>query len=1110
MLRIYYGRENVDKAKFIFENAGKDAIILVPDQFTLEAEKEAIRYLDAPGIMDLEILSISRLGFRMLSETGGIRKSRIDIYGRHILLTSVIDDLSEKGKLTAYGKLAGKTSFIELVNNFISGMKQHDVTPEGLAKIREEMSGRDILTRKLDDLILIFDEYEKQIDGRFLDTEDYIDMYIPAVSESGIVKDREIWVWGFDSFSPKNYKLIEELARFSDVNIMLTASYEGRDKDVFSLTRNLIKRFRESEVAGNFGFESIELPTPDIENNSVSGVLERELYAFPMKPCTDEVISEQLTLVGAANYYSEAETAAAYVLGLVREKGLKYKDILVVCNDLAGRSEIIKRVFAEYGLEIYTDDKKGILHEPLVVYVLSLIDIMSGSYRTKDVLSFLKTGFSRISRDRIEELENYALKYRIRSSYWKEPFKYGASEYGKTEFDNIEETRKSVMETLAGFEAEFKKSRRAKDRIQALYNFMSEDKVLKARVYENDMSQIWDAVMQIFDQIVNVIGDNNVSMETFGEMLSAGFSALKVGRIPPTADGLVLGTMQRTRAGNVKALVVIGANDGILPKEQPGEELLTEDEKEALIERGFDICELDKFRMQEEKVAIYRAFSRPVDYLYMSYAGSNMEGAEQKPSRIFGTVRKIFPGVAVLPDLDGRGSAMALIEGPDSSLNHLVRALREGRSGNLSEEWSSLTDWYKENEKEKFERATEGLLYTNRTSKLKKEVTEKLYKREGEESVILSPSRLEKFSRCPFAHFINYGLRLDERRVFEAGSREIGDVYHECLMIFSQKLKLIDEEKDTMWWNTVTREESDKLIEEIIEQQAGLYKEGLMLSGGEESYRKSRMNETLREAAWSLVLQARAGEIASMFYEEAFGRGDERAFTAIEVETSHGKVYIEGKIDRVDILSNGAVKIIDYKSGNEKWNTEEARTGWRLQLMLYLKAITDPKDGMKREPAGIFYFLIKDVDLSSDGKSSDQLKDDLAKQISREFRMNGLVVDSFKNVENIEASMDRYSEVVVNLQKVKAKPEDVDGGDGSGSSDPGYRYTGAVMTRDEFRELQDAFDKKIEELAEALVSGDVAARPKRIRDMTACRYCSYKSICRFDISFPGCNYEKIM
>jgi len=124
--------------------------------------------------------------------------------------------------------------------------------------------------------------------------------------------------------------------------------------------------------------------------------------------------------------------------------------------------------------------------------------------------------------------------------------------------------------------------------------------------------------------------------------------------------------------------------------------------------------------------------------------------------------------------------------------------------------------------------------------------------------------------------------------------------------------------------------------------------------------------------------------------------------------------------------------------------------------------------------------------------------------------MNGLVVDSFKNVENIEASMDRYSEVVVNLQKVKAKPEDVDGGDGSGSSDPGYRYTGAVMTRDEFRELQDAFDKKIEELAEALVSGDVAARPKRIRDMTACRYCSYKSICRFDISFPGCNYEKIM
>lgn len=1138
MLHIYYGRENCDKGKFIFDNADKSAIVLVPDQFTLEAEREAIRCLDADGIMDLEILSISRLGFRMLSEVGGTKKNRIDIYGRHILLTSVIDDLAEKGELTAYSKLAGKSSFVELVNNFISGMKQHGVMPETLSEIRDDMKSSEILARKLDDMVKIFEEYENRISGRFADTEDYLSLYVDAASKSQLVKGKEIWVWGFDSFSPKNAELITELIKTANVNIVLTAGYGGRDSDLFALTRNIIKKFKETAELHGIAFECTEIAAEKRNNLKADNsdyyaqrcicaeILERELFAIPIHPAAsmsgeagdDGRYKAALTLVAAANYYSEAETAAAYVKKLVRDKGLKYRDIFIACNDLSGRSEIIKRVFAEYGMEIFTDENRTILTEPLVIYILSLISIMANGYRTQDIMSFLKTGLSPIKKEKTDELENYALKYRIRGTAWKKPFKYGRLEYGEAAFEKIEDTRQQLMLYLAEFEEAFKASRQAESRVKALYTFLSGDKQLCKKAADRDMTQIWEAVMHVLDQVVNVIGDKSVSMETFYELLKAGFEAVTVGSIPPAADGLVLGTLQRTRTGKVKALVVIGANDGVLPKEKPDDELLSEDEKEMLAGAGFEICALDKVRVQEERLAIYRAFSRPEEYIYISYSGSGISGDEEKPSRIFNTIKKIFPQIPVLRDAEGRHKIAELAASKNGAMEHLIKDVRSSADGSdlneTLEEWSDVILWYKEHDPSALKKAAEGLFYKNRSEQLESKAVAELYAKRDDELTV-SPSRLEKYSRCPFSHFVSYGLRPEERRMFEAGSREIGDVYHECLMIFSKELTRADE-SGTMRWNTVSKDESDALIAAIIENEAASYKEGLMVSGSEEAYRKSRMNDTLKEAAWALVCQAREGDIRNMFFEEGFGKSDDRAFPAIEVKTSNGTAYIEGKIDRVDILGNGAVKVIDYKSGNEKWNTQEARSGWRLQLMLYLKAAEmgiksnvsteecENISGIAREPAGIFYFVIKDADLNGAGMSSEEIKKSVSEGIQKEFRMNGLAVDSFGNIENIEKSMDRYSKVVVNLQKSKVKPEK-----GATAENAEYKYTGAVMTRDEFAELQRAFDGKINELVDSLLAGEVAAKPKRLKDMSACTYCSYKSICRFDISLPGCTYEKI-
>lgn len=1122
MIRIFYGRETVDKAKFIFEHAGTRPIVLVPDQFTLEAEREALFHLGKEAILDPEITSISRLGFRLLSETGGVKKKMIDSYGRHILLTSVIHELAEKGELSVYGALSGKSTFTGLVNDFISDLKQRGIRPEMAAEIQAALPKEEILARKMTDLCRIYARYEEKLAGNLLDTEDYIDLFIPAVGKSKALAGREIWIWGFDSLSPKNAEFVKALMRVCSVNLVVTASPDSPDRELFAATRRLMEQMMRAarELGVEWVVEKMEgSPKAEGDRESAGMVLERELFSIPPTPEKAGNASAQVTLAAAANCYSEAAAAAAYVTRLLREEGLRRRDILLVCNDLNSRGTIIKRVFAEYGMSVFTDEKRSVLSNPAVIYVISLLEIVAGGYKTKDLFRFLKTGLTPLLTEQISELENYAIKYKIRGGFWKKPFRYGKQEYGEEAFAALEADREALISFLSEFETDFRASRRAEDRIRALYRFLSGRAELPGRIdamakeqaelgftdAAQELAQVYAAILSVLDQIVNGIGEETPSIETLVELLRAGFESVQLGILPPAADGLVLGTMQRTRTGRARALVVLGANDGLLPLEILPEELLSENEKKRLSQQNFDVADLTEQRVQEEKLAIYRTLSLPSEFLYMSYTASDPEGNEQRPSRIFQTVRKIFPTVGLSGDLEeiGKREPMVLMEEERSALGYFVTALRENLSdgaAGTAPEWRALAEWYRRNEEDLLKQASSGLLFRNRDRCLSAESAARLYQSSGVNPVI-SPSRLERYGRCPFSHFISYGLRPEERRVFEAGMREIGDVYHECLMRFSALLS------ERGAWQTIAKEESDALLEELMEKAAGQYREGLFDSGAEESYRRARMKEVLKEAGWMLVLQCRSGKIEKMYFEEAFGQSDEKIFPPIEVETSRGTVRIEGKIDRVDFLEGGAVKVIDYKSGNEKFDADEARGGWRLQLLLYLKAaLREKKGGEEHPPAGVFYFMIRDAELDGNGMNEKEAAEKLAEEMKKEFRMSGLIVDRGSNVEDIAGEFARYSDVVEGLQKVRASKE-TDGEEASGAD---TFYKGCVMNEAEFSELSAAFDRKIRELTDALVRGEISIRPKRVREEAACRFCAYHSICGFDLNIPGFSYEKIL
>lgn len=1102
MLNIYYGRENINKDQFIFETIQKGKILLlVPDQFTLQAERNAFFYLGVRGLMDIEAVSISRLGLKVLNEVGGGKSTLIDKYGRHMLLAKIMAE--KKDQLSVYRGLERKNAFIEMTNNFISQLKQYGATPERIGEIVTGLEKDSFLSKKLKDIQIIYESYQKHIQGKYIDTEDYVSLYTEKILQSEMVKSADIWVYGFDNFTPKNQEVLGRLMTTAkSLNVVLTYDEESPDAALFHLTGNMIETLCNLAQSQNIEWKKEKISKQFAVKNKPEAIaaLEQNLYVVP--PCPVEK-TEGLTLLKAANFYGEAESAAAAVLSLVRDKGMQYKDIVLICNDMESRGSIIKRVFAQYGLELFLDRKRSILHNPAVGYILSLLEIVTGALRNEDIFRFLKTGLSPLGRQQIEDLENYVLKYRIKGNMWKKPFLRGKSQLVSEDFQAIEESRQAILDFIEGFSQQFFTAVTVKEKVFALYYFLRDEGKLPVKLeqlirqQEQDGSldlaaetaQVWGVISDILDQLVEITGEETLLVDNFGDILKAGFESVEVGLLPPAADGLLMGTMQRTRTSHVKAMFILGANEGVLPANTSAEDILSEDEKNFLREKEIQICKLDELRLQEEKLAIYKNITKPSHSLWISYSASDIEGKELKPSAIFETIGSIFPKITVQPDILNRGNGLELIEAKDSTLEHMTQALRRSIDGpDLSTCWKEALVWYQD--KGHLDHIKEGLLFTNKQGALEKQWVEHLYNIDMNGLLSISPSRLEQYSRCPFSHFIQYGLRPEERRLFEVGGREIGDIYHQCLMELSESLTLdgVPVNAPQSPWMTVTKEECSHKIREVIDREIPEYREGVFSAGKEEEYRTKRLSEICSEISWVLIDHVRRGSIKTIAFEESFGRG--KNLPPVEVDAAGTKVLIEGKIDRMDILTDDRVKIIDYKTGREKFDVVHAEKGYKLQLMVYLKAAQK----QEREPAGVFYFLINEPFVDASGMTSESVEEAAERESRKKFKLDGVMVNEPEVINHIAGDFSGFSDIV----PVKKTQKGIAG-------------TGPdkLLSQEAFAGLQETVDKKIKELCEKLVNGDIEIHPKKTKDQSACTYCKYKGICKFDLAFEGCKYELI-
>lgn len=1165
MLNIYYGGENIEKEKFIFEHIKGRSLLLVPDQFSLQAERDAFFYLDKTGLMDLAVVDFSALGHKILKEAGSPVPPLIDKYGRHMLLTRILEESDDALKI--YKGVRGKNSFVERVNMLISEMKRSEVSVDMLREVSESLEDSSFLKYKLKDIVTLFSLYEEAIAGKYLDSEDYITFYGDKMLDSSLVAASDVWVYGFDTFTPKNMLVLERILKTArSLNIVMTwedaaktppersakddagdpsqsgdaawpgdAGFLAADdrEDLFSLTgfviRNLVKMAEDlnEEV-------TCQAITGSGRDNLWSKTL-REISVSPEDSLQEK--DPRITAVCTSNIYAEADRAAAYILQLVREHGYRFGDIVVVCNDTGLRSGVIRRTFVRWGIPVFIDQKRKVIQHPVVGFLLSLLEIIGSGYRDSAVMQLIKSGFLGLAEEEQDALENYVQQFKIRGTLWKKPFSRMGDNYTAEDLNRFNGLREQVVSVIETARDRIGKYNTAGEKIRGLYGFLADDFMMEDRIEAMakaqqeagfldgaaETGQSWNVICRIFDQIVETVGEERLSGRALRQIVEAGLAEMEIGIVPVNPDSVLVGTMQRTRVGRVKALLVLGANEGLLPLQKTDERLLSEREKAVLEEMDLEFSRTEDMVKQEERLAIYRTLSQPEERLYVSCSRIDETGGELRPSAVFRELENFLQSRAesddsvVLGDLED-GEVTEIAVSPKGAISYLTDAFREYlEEGKLDEDWLYAGLWYGSHEPEEMERIRRGMEFDNEQNALGGQLADALY-RGDRRAIEASASRLEKYSGCPFAHFISYGLRPEDLRVFEMGPREIGDIYHECIMKLSQRLTAGEDsfqgldavpvaitDHDSRWMK-ITQEECREEIRRILQEETGTYREGLLSSGRNESYRTERIVDICSRVAWAMIGQVRRGRIREMYFEQPFARGAQ--LPPIRVTAGEHEVLIKGKIDRMDVLEmpehedgmETAVRIVDYKTGGDSVDVEHFRSGYKLQLMLYLKAATQKQEV---KPAGVFLFKIREIDADADARTVVPGEVAAEERMEDAYKLEGIVLDDMDLIDAMDTEIGGASKVLP-IKYVKKN------GTYSGSSG------GYLFSREEFEELSAQVDRQVDRICREICDGKIDIRPKKEKkkDMegnykTSCKYCSYKSICMFDTAFPGCRYERV-
>ncbi|MBQ3551827.1 MAG: PD-(D/E)XK nuclease family protein [Clostridia bacterium] len=1061
--------------------SGHRAFLLVPEPFTFETERMLANRLEM-GFTQNAVYSFTSLSEFVLFETGD-RTVYLSHQGKRMVIRKAIEE--NKHALLTYGRVADSAGFTERLEELFSRFKRFMITPELLNFAANHEKAPTGLFAKLHDLALIFEKTEEYLSSRYLDSEDMVNQPILRLKDSSIAGSM-VFVDGFEFLTEQKYRVLGELMKLcSDMTIALCmdGSKNCRDSEIFSQTSLAYTRLFKtaSELGCNISTQHITR-SEGIFSPSLS-LMERELFAWPHEESYSSPIEDgSIELFAASSIALECDMLCNEIIRRAKA-GTRFCDMAVLTANSEAYNAALVRSLRRFSIPFFMDMTHPLTKHPLSDFILASLNCVTGNYKMRDVLCLIKTGLISEDKDALERFENYILKYGIEGAKRFEQFE----REGCT--PDILAIKDAVISPLKRLQSELSSKKSVSHKLEKLYDYICRQNIAdKLKIISNKLreeglfelcsenEQAFDITMKLLGQMHTILGSCNVSSKRFLELMLEALSSYSIGIIPTTADQLLIGDVNRTCFLGVKQLFVIGANEGFFPVPIQDSDMIDDRELAFLNDLGIKTWDSSKTRNAGTVFGIYSALCKPTDKLYISYLASSDAGLP--PAAVAEALMEIFQALKPRSDIGGYIEP----EHPEMCLSQLAQRLRNlCDSGIMDKETERLYGMAAGDAryKESLDMIKKALFFSPASKPIGKELAKELY---GQHN-IGSSSRLETFNICSFKYFMQYGLGVRPRSELSERATDTGTFYHDVLDKFIRHIVQNDVDLTAL-----SPDDIESIVLPIAQAAAKQHNSGIFESTSRMSVLGRYMCECAVFAARAIVSQLALGRFKPFGSEITFGM--DGAYPPFKLVLKDGSTFsITGSIDRVDYLNEGDtvyVRVIDYKTHGKAFGFGELYFGVKMQLALYIAALLSCDSALRA--CGIYYMPIISTPLSINGTDAEAIHD---KSLSR-FRLDGITL----NDENIIQATEPIYEKNRSKSPVIGVKLNKDG-----------EYTGNGLISSNVLDLTIEFaSEKAKRTFSEMMEGNATPNPaisSRSTPLEQCRFCDFRSVCRFEPGYAG-------
>ena len=1154
-LRFYFGSSGSGKSRQLYseiidrsmKNPKQNFLVIVPDQFTMQTQKDFVALHEQEGIMNIDVLSFGRLSHRIFEETGGLDQTILDDTGKSLVLQKVASGLKEQ--LPTLGGHLHKQGYIHEVKSAISEFMQYGIGTEDVAKLIAFSEKRGALVHKLKDLETLYKGFTAYIQGHYVTAEETLEVLRRQLYKSVLMPGSVVVFDGFTGFTPIQNRVIQVIMELAEETI-ITISMGGEEnpwqpdseQKLFHLSKktvSVLERMAEEVQAGRGEDIFIISAVPGQSNKTEHkigqtggakcSVLYNENHRFAGNPAlmaleqnlfrytytTYKEKQDSIHIFEATTPREEVRQTGLLILQKIRNDHLAYRDIAVISGDFESYAPFVEMEFAEMGIPCFMDRTNSIILNPMIEYIKSALELYLRDFSYEAVFHFLRSGLSDITAEEVDELENYVLRMGIRGyKRYSRIFTHKTRQMGDSEepllrLNNIRERFLDQIKYLSvrtppvngentTGTGRMEKEGKVKAYVEQLYEFLVANNVQQKLVRFGEIfklngdfsrareyAQIYRLVMELLDQIYSLLGEETISLQEFSDILEAGFGEIQVGTIPQNVDRVIVGDIERTRLKQVKVLFFLGVNDGNIPKNGGTGGIISDIDREFLRESELELAPSPRQQMYIQRLYLYLNMTKPSNCLYLSCCKVNSSGKSLRPAYLMEVITRIFPGIEV--EYPQNEPILSQVVSPSEGLGYLADGLRcyvEGAGNdNIRKAFYTLYHAYGEQEESRQKRD------------LLTRAAFRHYEQSGLSKAVAralygtnlenSVSRLETYAACACHHFLKYGLSLKEREEFGFENVDMGNVFHGVLELFARRL-----EESNYTWFDFPPEFGESEIAVSVEQYAAQYGDTILYSNARNEYMITRMGRILTRTVMTLQNQLKRGEFKPDGYEMSFHYADD--LNSINVTLSPDeKMRLQGRIDRIDVAETDDkvyVKIIDYKSGVHHFDLAALYYGLQLQLVVYMNAAmeAEAKKHPDKEivPAALLYYHIEDPIVESPVELPEE---EINSQILQKLRMNGVV----NGEEEIVTKLDRFMENKSDVIPVEKKK------DGS------FSARSSILSSEELKVVSDYVNHKVRDIGKEILDGQITLNPYEKGNTQACTWCPYRKVCGFDPAVPG-------